>query len=81
MTLQEITSAHEGYIDKETRKYQAEWERTRWLGAVQARTVDSKIQPADLMKFPWEGATGDGSDRKTDIEKIQEYRDFIKNRR
>ena len=72
MTIREILNAYKGYLDKETRMFQSEWERTRWLGTIQANTYSKKqLQPNDLIKFPWEGET---QDVDTGIKKLKEMR-------
>lgn len=45
----------EGYNERENRKEQTEWERTRWQTAVLLNPHTKKsIKARDLIVFPWE---------------------------
>lgn len=71
MTPRELYNAFKGYNEKTEREFQAGWERTRWLASIVANSFSSKrIQPRDLMRFPWEGEI----DRSEEIELIKERR-------
>lgn len=79
MTIREILNAQKGYIDRETHRYRAEWERARWMAAVMVSPYskgNKKIKPSDIVTFPWE-KEGEGS-VNDEIKKIQEYRELIK---
>jgi len=72
MTPREFWNACNGHNEKTQRNYQTEWERTRWLGAVQANSFSSKrVQPSELLKFPWEA---EAIDRSEEIKLIKERR-------
>lgn len=71
MTLREVFNAHKGYSDRVTRQFQIEWERVRWLGAIQVNSMGGKKQPHDLIKFPWET---EAIDRTKERELLKERR-------
>jgi hypothetical protein len=76
MTFREISNAYKGYSERITNQFKSDWEQTRWLAAIQANAFSSKkIQPRQLMEFPWEKEV----DRSKEIEKIKEYRKSIRN--
>lgn len=84
MTPREYWNTCNGHNERVKRDFQTSWEQARWVAHIIVNVnlpKDKQIAPASLTKFPWEEGGADGSDRKTDIEKIQEYRDFIKGRR
>lgn len=76
MTLREILNAHKGYSTRVTEQFRAEWERTRWLGAILANVFGGKkkVQPYDLIKFPWED---EAIDRSKEIELLKERRKWL----
>jgi hypothetical protein len=75
MTIREILNAYRGYDDKRNKEYQGAWERTRWLGAVIASSMGTKkVQPTDLMKFPWESKKVDRTD---ELKLLEERRKWL----
>lgn len=52
-----VMDAISGYNKKETEKYRADWERTRWLATISLQPYSSKgksIKMQDLAVFAWE---------------------------
>lgn len=72
MSPREFWNACRGYNERTKQNYQTSWEQTRWLAAIFANAFGGKkkIQPTDLMEFPWEGPI----DRTEEIELIKERR-------
>lgn len=70
MTIQEILNAHRGWYDSQ----KVEWERTRWLGTIQANSMGAKVKPKDLLTFPWEDG---GRDLDSEIELLKERRKWL----
>jgi hypothetical protein len=51
----EWTNLVDGWNQKENRREQSEWERTRWMTTVLLNPHTKKrIKPKDLIVFPWE---------------------------
>ena len=72
MTPREFWNTCKGHNEKIQREYQTSWEQTRWLGAIQANTFSKKrVQPYDLMPFPWENKA---IDRSEELKLLKERR-------
>jgi hypothetical protein len=57
MTFEEFCAAAQGMHKQEEFRQQQDWERTRWLAAVNLSPhskAGHKIKPTDLCIFPWE---------------------------
>jgi hypothetical protein len=57
MTFEEFCAAAQGMHKQEEFRQQQEWERIRWLAAVNLSPhskAGHKIKPTDLCIFPWE---------------------------
>ena len=72
MTPRELWNAFDGYNKRIEREYRTSWEQIRWLGTIQANSFSkNRIQPTDMIKFPWDSET---IDRSEEIELIKERR-------
>lgn len=72
MTPRELWNAFDGHNKRIEREYRTSWEQTRWLGTIQANSFSKKrIQPTDMIKFPWDSET---IDRSEEIELIKQRR-------
>lgn len=72
MTPRELWNMCDGYNAKLQREFRNRWEQVRWLGTILANTASKKkIQPIDMINFPWDSET---IDRSAEIELIKERR-------
>lgn len=55
MTLRDVVIAINGFVEYKSQSQQTDWERTRWQTANMVSSIlRKKIQPKQLIKFPWE---------------------------
>lgn len=74
MTPRETWSAFKGHKDKVERYLKTSWNQTRWLGTVVLSPHSKKkINPRDLMKFPWDDDDGP-HDLEAELDKLKEMR-------